>query len=100
MQTSQRYTDLVANDLRSAIDRLVESHPTPRPASDTAPSHKPLFDELYVVCQRHVDRQAEERLHGPRPKFCWGLQEGEMPNTEPLYDGLREGLIAAINRSY
>ena len=100
MQTSQRYIDLVANDLRSAIDRLVESQPTPRPIIATAPSYKPLFDELHLVCQRYVDREVGERLCPPRPKFCWELQKGEQLGTERLYDGLTEGLITAMNRSY
>jgi hypothetical protein len=100
MQTSQRYIDLVADDLRSAIDRLAESPPKPEAIGVAGPSRKPLLDEVFLVCQKHVDRQVEERLHGPRPKFSWEIQEGEQPSTERLYDGLTEGLIAAINRSY
>ena len=42
MQTSQRYIDLVADDLRSAIDRLTEPHTRPE-VIDTADSFSPLL---------------------------------------------------------
>lgn len=100
MQTSQRYIDLVAGDLRSAIDRLTEPQPEPGATGLAAPSCKPLFEEVSMACQRHVQRQLDQLLYPPRHKFCWELQEGEPPSTERLIDGLPEGLITAINRSY
>ena len=92
MQTSQRYIDLVATDLRSAIDRLAESQPKLEALGVAGPSHKPLLDEVHWACQKYVQSQLDQLLQPPRHKFCWELEEGEQPSTE--------GLIAAINRSY
>ena len=47
MQTSQRYIDLVADDLRSAIDRLTEPHTRPN-ATDTAEGVSPAVVQCSV----------------------------------------------------
>jgi integrase/recombinase XerD len=91
MQTSQRYIDLVATDLRSAIDRLVQSPPKLEPIGAAVPSYGSLLDEVHWACQRYVQSQLNQLLYPPRHKFSWELQEGEQPS--------QEGLIAAINRS-
>ena len=61
MQTSQRYIDLVADDLRSAIDRLTEPQPKPGATGVAAP-YKPLFEEVSLACQKHVQRQLDQLL--------------------------------------
>ena len=45
MQTSQRYIDLVADDLRSAIDRLTEPHIMPE-VMDAAEGVSPLLCDV------------------------------------------------------
>jgi len=43
MQTSQRYIDLVADDLRSAIDRLTEPQARPEGIDTAEPSSPPVM---------------------------------------------------------
>jgi integrase/recombinase XerD len=50
MQTSQRYIDLVADDLRSAIDRLTEPHMR-REVMDAAEGVSPLLCDVQLAVE-------------------------------------------------
>ena len=95
MQTSQRYIDLVAGDLRSAIDRLGQPQPESQKL-DPADTFGPLSYEVEVACRNYVQKELARQREGkpimrfwpghpyagmPRPKsgpgspFCWEVDD-------------------------